>query len=305
VGASLFAVAHSRLVAPGPGRIAATVRGILFGDASGGNGSAAADGLSELVERPYLLMAVAGDAEEGALRLVLGRGRHRFDEDDLELAQQTVRLALPSFRNACLIERLTAKVAEMERLRLGRDIHDSAIQPYIGLKFAIEALARKVQPADPLAADIDRLLDMMQDELGTMRSVIKELRHGDVEARPLVQAIRSQVRRLAELYDLQVDIDADDSLSVGNALVKELPHMVSEALSNIRRHTHSRRARVSLSRQGDSLVLAIHNQAPDGGQPATAFEPKSLSSRAAALGGYTSIHADGGGTTVTICLPMH
>ncbi len=238
------------------------------------------------------------------MRLVLGRGRHRFDEDDLELAQQTVRLALPSFRNACLIERLTAKVAEMERLRLGRDIHDSAIQPYIGLKFAIEALARKVQPADPLAADIDRLLDMMQDELGTMRSVIKELRHGDVEARPLVQAIRSQVRRLAELYDLQVDIDADDFLTWATPWSSEFPPWCPRALKQIRRHTHSA-ARVSLSRQGDSLVLAIHNQAPDGGQPATAFEPKSLSSRAAALGGYTSIHADGGGTTVTICLPMH
>lgn len=306
VGVSLFAVKHSRLVTPGPGRFLGWTRGILSGEAPAGVGAAEVDGdLAELVERPYLAIAVAGDAEEGALRLLLGRGRRRFDEQDLDLAQQVVRLALPVFRNACLIERLTARVAEMERLRIGRDLHDSAIQPYIGLKFAIEALARKVPPADPLAADIGRVLAMMQDELGTMRSVIKGLRQNEAEARPLALAIRSQVRRLADLYDLQVDIDADDTLSVGSALGKEIPHMVSEALSNIRRHTRSRQARVSLSRQGESLVLAIHNQAPDGGQAATAFEPKSLSSRAAALGGYTSIHTDGGGTTVTICLPMH
>lgn len=303
VGDSVFAVAHSRLVAPGPGRIKAWARRLVPGAASAANGAAVDGDLAELVERPYLVIAVAGDAEEGALRLLLGRSRRRFDEQDLELAQQVVRLALPVFRNACLIERLTGKVAEMERLRIGRDLHDSAIQPYIGLKFAIEALARKVPSGDPLAADIGRVLAMMQDELASMRSVIKGLRHNEAEAKPLALAIRSQVRRLAELYDLQVDIDADDTLSVGSALGKEIPHMVSEALSNIRRHTRSRQARVSLARQGESLVLTIHNQAPDG--QAAAFEPKSLSSRAAALGGYTSIAADGGGTTVTICLPMH
>lgn len=310
IGASLFSVKATLRVAPAPGWLRRSSRWVLgaFGFGDGAVTAATASvgtDLAELVERPFLMIAAAGDGEEGAIRLLLGRSRRAFDEQELELAQHVARFAFPVFRNACLIERLTGKVAQMERLRIGRDMHDSAIQPYIGLKFAIEALARKVSAADPLAGDVGRLLEMMQDELGSMRSAIKGLRESEADGKPLAWAIRSQVKRLSELYNLQVELEADESLIVSGTLSRELPHMVSEALSNIRRHTRSRRAHISLTRQGESLVLAVRNDSPDGEQASAAFEPKSLSSRATALGGYTSIHGDAGGTTVTICLPLH
>lgn len=261
--------------------------------------------LTELVERPYLLIAVAGEGEEGAIRLLLGRSKKPFDEQDLESMQQVMRLVFPVIRNACLIERLTASMAEIERTRIGRDLHDSAIQPYIGLKFAIEALARKVSEDDPLAADIGRLLTMMQNELGSIRRVIRGLRENEPAGKPLALAIRSLANRLSELYDIQVAVEADDSLTAGGMLSAEISHMVSEALSNVRRHTCSRHVRISLAREAEWLVLAVHNDSVDGETVSTSFKPKSLSNRATALGGYTSIHADAGGTTVTIRLPLH
>ena len=41
-----------------------------------------------------------------------------------------------------LIEELIAGAAESERLAMSRDLHDTTIQPYIGLKLALEGLYR-------------------------------------------------------------------------------------------------------------------------------------------------------------------
>ena len=43
-----------------------------------------------------------------------------------------------------------------ERQKISRDIHDSAVQPYIGLKLALEALARKIPPEHPLSRDVGK-----------------------------------------------------------------------------------------------------------------------------------------------------
>jgi signal transduction histidine kinase len=82
----------------------------------------------------------------------------------------------------------------------------------------------------------------------------------------------------------------------------ELLHMVREGLSNIRRHTRSRSGEVQLDCDGHWLALRIAN---DGLPAACGFTPRSISERAAALGGRVQVRREAGGrTAVHIEIPV-
>jgi signal transduction histidine kinase len=58
---------------------------------------------------------------------------------------------------------------------------------------------------------------------------------------------------------------------------------VGEGISNVCRHTAAKRAGVLLRCSGDTLRIEINNE--HGAEMAPAFRPRSISERAAALGG--------------------
>lgn len=189
-------------------------------------------------------------------------------------------------------------VAADERRRISRDIHDSAIQPYIGLKFALEALARKIAPDNPLYKDIARLVDMTSLEIAGLRRYIKGLRGqlGPAEV-TLGAVLRPQAARFAELYGIEVTVEGGDNEAVDDWFADEIAHIVREALSNIRRHTNASCARVRFSCDTRKLALEIINPR-DRGAALNVFTPRSISERTLALGGRCRVKTRSGRYTV-------
>jgi len=215
------------------------------------------------------------------------------------MAEQVV----PVLDNATLLEQLVAATAETERMRIGRDLHDSAIQPYVGLKFAVEALARRVPADSPLANEVHSLVKMVTQELVLLREIVSGLRSQDNHGEALLErAVRRQAARFAKLFGMDVRVCAQGDLRMSRRLSGELFHMVSEALSNVRRHTQARRAMVTLT-GGDDVVLAVINEAVPGESRPAKFEPRSLTERAADLGGLVEIEITAEGTTVRARIP--
>lgn len=235
--------------------------------------------------------------------LLLGRDRPPFRQE-LQLAlHEIVEQTAPILDNAMLREELMTAIAETERARIGRDLHDSAIQPYIGLKLAIEALARRVPAESPLAQEISAVARVAADEVSTLREMISGLRGTGGRADVVLeQAVRRQAARFAALFDMQVDVVVEGELTVNRRLSAELLHMVSEGLSNVRRHTAARRAEIRLT-GGRQLTLAISNEVAPGEPAPRAFEPRSLAERAAELGGTTSVEIDPHSATVRVSIP--
>jgi len=56
---------------------------------------------------------------------------------------------------------MRAAAAQLERSRIfPRDIHDTTVQPYIGLKLGLEALQRRLEPTSPVRKQLDELVEM-------------------------------------------------------------------------------------------------------------------------------------------------
>lgn len=241
----------------------------------------------------------------GRIRLMLAGDSIEVNVHALEMLMHIVEQIGPSVENAYLRERLATEAADTERARIGRDLHDSAIQPYIGLKFAIEAVQRRAAKDTPLAADLDRLVTMATEELASMREVISGLRGTPGKGGALLSsAVRRQASRFGQLFGIEVEVEVEGEMPVSRRIAGEVFHIVAEGLSNIRRHTQARRAWISLKTAGETLVLGIRNANDGNAQAASRFTPISLSERAAALGGSVELECNESSTTVTVRVPI-
>ena len=241
----------------------------------------------------------------GTAQLLVCSNEYPFGLEDLPFFRQLGEQLSPRIENVQLLDRLASEVADHERQKISRDIHDSAIQPYIGLKFGLEALARKVAPEDPLSKDIGRLVEMTNSEITELRRYVKGLRgDGEPGHAALVPAVRRQATRFGELYGIKVVVESAGELRVGDDLAGEAFHMVGEALSNIRRHTTAAHAHINLHCDMQNLTLRIANPC-DAGISAKSFTPRSIAERAHALGGVCRVeNVSGGDTVVTVEIPL-
>lgn len=270
----------------------------------GASERAAFERLAGLLDQSCLMVAPMLCRSVGRARLILSSPAGHLRGHELEVLVHVVEQLAPSIENALLLERLASEAVDSERAKIGRTLHDSAIQPYIGLKFAIEALVRQAGPDNPLSADLQRLQNMASEELAAMRDVVSGLRGAPGQGGALLaNAVHSQAKRFGQLFGVEVDVDIDGKLPVSRRIAGELFHLVAEGLSNIRRHTTARHAWIKLLSQEGFLILSMRNECDGTKRPAD-FLPRSISERAETLGGAARVDHNRDGTTVTVTLPL-
>lgn len=242
--------------------------------------------------------------------LCLTRAQPPFTTQDLQWLHELMREALPLLERSDLLEQLQRETAARERERIGRDLHDSAVQPYLGLKYGLEALARTAGPNNPIAPHIQQLVDLTTQELQTLRDVVTGLRRGGdpLAVTAFIAALNRQVERFEALYGLKVHIFAPDALQLRGSAAKAVLHMVNEALTNVRRHTAATAVTVMLDVRDGQVVMRVRNDhggfgASDAPLPDT-FVPRSLRDRAAEFGGSVGVSREPNVTEITINLPM-
>ena len=238
--------------------------------------------------------------------LCLRRDGPGFSPADLRWLHDVMRETLPLLERSDLLEQLQRETASRERERIGRDLHDSAVQPYLGLKYGLEALARNAGPHNPIAPSIQELLELATEELETLRDVVSGLRSGDDpsnESASLV-ALQRQVDRFQALYGLKVNIFAPEAPHLRGSAARAVLHMVNEALTNVRRHTSATAVTILFDVHLSDVVLRLRN---DHGACETApreFLPRSLTERAAEFGGTVTVSHEANFTELAITLPL-
>ena len=238
--------------------------------------------------------------------LFVASRRPAFDRTDLEFLFHLVNQVLPGIENIQLLDRLASQAAGQQRLKLSRDLHDTTVQPYIGLKLALEALELKHDAGQPVGEDIRKLVGLADTSIAEIRGFVSSLRGGTDEqvGSILVTALRQQAAKYREFYGIAITVEADDGLQVNDRLGAEVFQIVIEGLSNIRRHTDSKNASVRIARDGDAaLCVEIENEA-DGGEPSAEFVPRSITERTASLGGRAAIERTAEITKIIIEIPL-
>jgi signal transduction histidine kinase len=247
-------------------------------------------------------MSVPLQAGRDTGRLYLCSNRRRFRDSDAAFLAQAVEQAFRLIEHVKILDHMASAAAAVERRRIVTDLHDSAIQPYIGLKMGLEALREQANPANPLAAPIDRLLAMTASVIHDLRSFVRELEREHVApADALASGIQERARNFRDHFGMQVEVEISETLEVSDRLAAEVLQLVSEGLSNVRKHTSASRCRILLASHGKMLDLRIDNPWDKGEPPR--FQPRSLMTRARALGGHVAVDTGDGHTVVHITIP--
>ena len=240
-------------------------------------------------------------------RLYLTQCKQSFDAADMSFLHQLVNQITPRIDNIHLLDKIAATATSEMRQKISIDLHDSTIQPYIGLKLGLEALRRKLPEGNAMVADVDELVSMTAESIAGLRQYIGGLKAQLVE--PLVPAVLEMAKNYQQRHGIEVTVNADSELKVSELMATEVYQLVAEGLSNILRHTTAKQATINLHYQDDQLIVEVVNQ-DNAKKKFTQFKPRSMTERVINLGGTVSVnHLAGdkkaeGKTIVTAEIPI-
>jgi signal transduction histidine kinase len=248
---------------------------------------ASAAGILGLVLLAPWTTTVTGQVEAGAVTYFLGPSR------ESELAAEVGRIEAS---RAAAVDS-----AEAERRRIERDLHDGAQQRLVSLAMDL-GMARQHFDDDP--AHARRLVDEAHEEakaaLGELRDLVRGFHPAILEDRGLDAALSAVVARCP----VPVRLDVDVSPRPGPAAESAAYYIVSEALTNVAKHSGATSARVGIARHGDRLVIDVSDNGRGGANTAGGTGLLGLEERVRALGGWLNVMSpEGGPTSVMVELP--
>ena len=242
------------------------------------------------ISAPVILMRSIG-------RVYVTSHDRRCRRADALFLGHIVAQAFPVIENIGLVDRMATEAASQERHKIARDLHDAAIQPYIGLKLAISALCNKASEDNPLMPDLKRLQEMTAHVVSELRRYGKIVQvESTTSDTAFLTSLHKQTAYIKGLYGIDIDLNVDGNIQINDRLAAEALQLVNEGLNNICRHTNSRRGTLTLSCAEDCLRISIRNEVA--ASHPMAFTPKSISARAAALGGHVRVQSNFDGYTV-------
>jgi signal transduction histidine kinase len=263
-----------------------------------------------LAAEAYITVPVRSRRETVGRLYVTATDRYPFEASDVDFLLQVLEHTMPTIDNIRLVDHLASDAAEEERRRIAHDLHDSVIQPYLGLQMGLAAIQKKLaMQSETVSDDVARLLTLTNAGIADLRHYMGALRENGARESGLlpgglVPAVHRFANKFAEATGIAVHVEAETPLPVHDRLAAEVFQMVAEGLSNVRRHTRSAQATVTLSCCDQHLRLRIANDGATGSVP-TPFTPRSITERATALGGCARVSwPEHGGTVIVVDIPL-
>ena len=235
----------------------------------------------------------------GVMLLLRAQGAAPFTDQDLEIAELVAGQATMAFELADAQHAEEMATLLDERARIGRDLHDLAIQQLFATGMQISAARDRLCAEDAdgsvdlvaVRGALESSLEAIDDSVRQIRSIVRSLRDRDedvsvverlrreaslartslgfapsliltVDGRGLAQAGREEEDELIEAIDAAVETDiADDMVAV-----------VREGLSNVARHARASSVTVDVKIEGvlpggSSLLLAGDGPASGNAEP--------------------------------------
>ena len=235
----------------------------------------------------------------------------------------------PADRDAAAVREAVAD----ERLRIARDLHDSVDKSLHGIALAAASLAASVaasraldvvpsiaRPAASSAAGpgilhsrLRELASLARYAISETRCVIYDLRD-DTFAAPLGEVLRNLAAEWSAGSGVPVGLAVPPATDAASESRREIVAIAREALRNVETHAHATRARVSLRKAADRVLLTVSDNGvgfalPAGSrglQAAGHYGLIGMTERARKLGGTLVIRSrPGHGTRIAVQVPAN
>jgi signal transduction histidine kinase len=202
------------------------------------------------------------------------------------------------------------KAQEKERSRLASELHDDFSQRLAVLAFGLQHTAETLPDSpDALRQTLDEFRQSVCELGDDLHSLSHRLHSSTLDTLGLVTGLRSLCREFGAKQGIEVDFTSEDiPRSVRPEVALCLFRITQEGLQNLKKHSGTKTAQLSLRHMGDRLFLSLCDKG-------IGFDPKrletsglgilSMQGRARLLGGEFEIHSKPGkGTRIEVWVPL-
>jgi signal transduction histidine kinase len=216
------------------------------------------------------------------------------------------------------VRRLSAhilSIQDAERRRLARELHDGVGQIFAGLSMELEAMARNLQLDETQRLSLSGARDLVREGLAQTRTLSYLLHPPMLEDFGLEQAATWYVEGFTTRSGVSVDLKFSQPFRrLPEPVELVLFRVMQESLTNVHRHSGSKRAQITLTLHPDRVALVIRdfgNGIPE--ELRKSIEQSSsgggvglggMRERVAELGGRLGIASSWQGTTLNVSLPL-
>ena len=217
--------------------------------------------------------------------------------------------------NAMVNARMTAEKAlreseERERHLLATDLHDFVGQNLVAVQYKLGSLRKSLSTGASMT-HLDEIRGLILQTIQYTRSLTVELSSPVLEEVGLQAAIESLADTFGKTHGLTVRVEGD---GLPNETSDEAGYLlfrsVRELLMNIVKHAKAAEAKISMTRVGDSVRIAVRDNgvgfiATAAPEPGSGFGLFTIRERLRGLGGRCDVEsAPGAGTTVVLTAPF-
>jgi len=207
-----------------------------------------------------------------------------------------------------LIERMELeKSLAAERERIGRELHDGAIQQAYTAGLIVQSARRQVEAESVVGQRLDRAMTALNEAIASLRAYMSELRPTPEDV-SLQEGLRRQAAdpRLSALLDIRLDVTDLEDVAFDPAQTNHVLAIVGEALANAARHAEARRVHIRAQTKDGTFWLQVEDDGrgfevqKDGG----GYGLRNMRDRARLLGGHLAVKSVlGEGTRITLKMP--
>ena len=211
------------------------------------------------------------------------------------------------------LERLSARlvdVQERERRSLARELHDAVGQALTAVKMDIGIALRSDVDARGRSA-LEEARDISEDALRSVRDMSQLLHPSALDDFGLPATLTTYLRNFAHRSGIRAQLAETLDARLAPEIEVCVYRIVQEALSNVAKHSGATACTVSLNSGGRMLRLTIEDNGRGIGPVAARAKSArglgliGMRERAQAHGGtFTIGDRDGGGTVVSVALPL-
>jgi PAS domain S-box-containing protein len=200
-----------------------------------------------------------------------------------------------------------------ERRRIARELHDSAGQILTALGMRLGNIGQGVRHDPQLAEGVQDSRELVQQLSKEIRTTSYLLHPPLLDENGLPEAIRWYVQGLEGRSDLKIELCISDTFGRLPCEVEmALFRIVQECLTNIHRHSGSKKAIIRIGRKAESVSLDIQDE----GKGIPAEKLVSIQGQNAGVGiagirervrhlrGTVNIQSNPSGTTISVTLPV-
>jgi signal transduction histidine kinase len=191
--------------------------------------------------------------------------------------------------------------ADEARRRIRRDLHDGGQQRLVHALITLKLARRSLDAGD---SNADELVDEALEHTEGAILALRELSHGILPSVLTRGGLRAGVESLVARMSLPVGVDvSDERYSAGVEATAYF--VISEALTNVVKHSGAERAEVRGGVAEGALRVEIRDDGKGGAVPQRGAGLVGLRDRVTALAGDLRIESPpGGGTRIVLTLPL-